>query len=278
MIRIAAVILALLTPNLAFAQIPSTDVIEVMVLGAPHLNNPGRDVHNVRIDPVTTPEMQAQLQRIAEDLSRFRPTALALEKVAADQTTMEDRDFAAFDPATLTTDANERVQIGYRLARMADVTRVYAVDEKDAEGKPSYFPYGEVVGWAQSHDRGDQLAAMGTEVKGFLSQLEERQRTETLGALLAEVNRPGNPLSTGNGLYYNRFNQFGGGGQWPGAELNGRWYTRNAIIWAKLMSIARPGDRIVLMFGAGHSYWLRHFASSTPGFRLVEPNDYLTED
>lgn len=281
MIRIAAVLLALLTPTLALAQTSSTpppDVVEVMVLGVPHLNNPGRDVHNARIDPVTTPEKQAELQRIAEDLNRFRPTALALEKVATDPLTMEDQAFTTFDPVMFASRPDERVQIGYRLARLAGVTRVYAVDEQDGEGKPPYFPYGALAAWAQSHDRGDQLAAMGAEVKGFLAQLEERQRTETLGALLAEVNQPGNPLSAGNGIYYNQFNQFGGGDQWPGAELNGRWYTRNAIIWAKVMSVARPGDRIVLMFGAGHSYWLRHFASTTPGYRLVEPNDYLTED
>lgn len=31
-----------------------------------------------------------------------------------------------------------------------------------------------------------------------------------------------------------------------------------------------------MLFGAGHSYWLRHFVASTPGYQLVEPNDYLT--
>ena len=52
--------------------------------------------------------------------------------------------------------------------------------------------------------------------------------------------------------------------------------TRNALIFAKLMQVAQPGDRIVLIFGAGHAYWLRHFASTTPGYMLVEPNGYLT--
>ena len=41
------------------------------------------------------------------------------------------------------------------------------------------------------------------------------------------------------------------------------------------MQTARPGDRIVVIYGAGHGYWLREFARTTPGFRLVEANDYL---
>lgn len=39
--------------------------------------------------------------------------------------------------------------------------------------------------------------------------------------------------------------------------------------------MAKPGERILVLFGAGHSYWLRHFASSTPGFTSVDPMPYL---
>ena len=61
----------------------------------------------------------------------------------------------------------------------------------------------------------------------------------------------------------------------PGADLNGGWYLRNAKIFAKLQQVAKPGDKIVVVFGAGHGYWLRHFVQETPGFQLVEPGDFL---
>ena len=54
------------------------------------------------------------------------------------------------------------------------------------------------------------------------------------------------------------------------------WYLRNAKIFAKLMTVARPGDRVLIVYGSGHNYWLRHFASTTPGYRNVDPTPYLT--
>lgn len=278
MLKILAALAALVLPTAAVAQTPppQPEPVQVMVLAVPHLDNPGRDVHNATIDPVTTPEKQAQLARIADDLARFRPTAIALESMAPDTSTMIDPHFAQYRPDWLLSRADERIQIGYRLAALAGVQRVYAVDEKDRAGQPSYFPYGAVVAWAAANGRSGELQAWGGEVQTFLAEMERRQRTETLGRLLADVNAPGMVMSTANAPMYYRFLAFGSGDDLPGAELNGRWYTRNAMIFARLMQVAEPGDRIVLMFGAGHAYWLRHFVSTTPGYVLVEPNDYLT--
>jgi hypothetical protein len=71
---------------------------------------------------------------------------------------------------------------------------------------------------------------------------------------------------------------FGSGDNQAGAELNARWYARNAQIFARLVQVARPGDRIVVVYGSGHAYWLRHFVETTPGFELVEPTAWLSAD
>jgi hypothetical protein len=53
------------------------------------------------------------------------------------------------------------------------------------------------------------------------------------------------------------------------------WYLRNAKIFAKLINVAKPGDRILVVYGAGHGYWLRHFAATTPGYTSVDVTPYL---
>src|SRR5262245_3172783 len=91
--------------------------IEVIVLGTYHLANPGPDLANAQIDPETTPAKQRELEALAERIARFRPTLVAVERVAPDPATLIDPAYAAFTPADLATNANERGQIGYRIAR-----------------------------------------------------------------------------------------------------------------------------------------------------------------
>ena len=71
--------------------------------------------------------------------------------------------------------------------------------------------------------------------------------------------------------------QFGDLADQPGAELYAYWMMRNAKIFGKLMAAATPGDRVLVIYGAGHAYWLRHFASEMPGYRFVSSEPVLLE-
>lgn len=273
MLKILAAIAALVLPTAVLAQTPEPEPVEVMILGSYHTGNPGQDVHNARIDPVTTPEKQAQLEAVAEGLARFRPTAVAVERIARDQATMLDHRYPAFTPADLLTNPDERVQLGYRLAHRLGLERVYAIDEQDREGQPSYFPFGDVQNWAEANGGGERLGAMHGEIAAMLTDLEERQAIETVAQLLMGINTP-ERVQWDQG-FYARLMSFGAADNQPGAVLNARWYARNAQIFARLLQVARPGDRIVVIYGSGHNYWLRQMVETTPGFRLVEPADYL---
>ncbi|WP_332638781.1 DUF5694 domain-containing protein [Brevundimonas sp.] len=275
MLKLLAAMMALVLPTAAIAQTPEPAPIEVMVLGTYHMGNPGNDLHNARIDPVTTPGKQVQLEAVAEGLSRFRPTAVAVERIARDQSTLLDHRYPDFTPADLLTNADERVQIGYRLAHRLGLERVYGIDEQDREGQPSYFPFEAVQAWAEANGDGGRLGAMHGEIASMLADLEQRQATETVGQLLTRINRP-ERVQWDQG-FYARLMAFGAADDQPGAILNARWYARNAQIFARLLQVARPGDRIVVIYGSGHNYWLRQMVETTPGFRLVQPGDYLPE-
>lgn len=273
MLKLLAGLAALFLPTAAFAWPAGPEPVQVMVLGTYHMANPGQDLHNARIDPVTTPEKQAQLEAVVEALARFRPTAVAIERVAPDQTSLLDPGYAGFTPSRLLSDPDERVQIGYRLAHRLGLERVFAIDEQDRDGQPPYFPYESVQRWAEANGDGERLAALHGEIAAMISDLERRQASETVGQLLASINTPERALWDQG--FYARLMGFGAGDDQPGAVLNGRWYARNAQIFARLLQVARPGDRIVVVYGSGHNYWLRQMVATTPGFQLVEPVDYL---
>jgi hypothetical protein len=276
MLKILAAAVALLAPSAVFAQTaPAPEPIQVMIVGTFHFDNPGQDINNVAIDPVTTPTKQAELAAVAEGLRRFHPTAVAVERIATDTSTMLDQRYPAFTPADLLTNADERVQVGYRLANLEGLSRVYAIDEQPGEGEHDYFPFDKVMTWITAHHREADWEALNAPVAAYVADLSARQRTETLGALLADTNRPDHPIHGNMDLYYGLL-QFGDAVDQPGAELNAGWYERNAKIFAKLMLTAKPGDRIVVVYGAGHAYWLRHFVQNTPGYVLVDSVPYLS--
>lgn len=277
MLRLMIAVLAVLMLAMPAYGQDQPEPVRVMVLGTWHFDNPGRDLHNARAEPVTTPQRQAELEAVARALARFAPTAVAVERVARDPSTLRDHRWPEFEPGMLLTHADERVQVGYRLAHLAGIDRVYAIDEQPAADEDiDYFPYGEVVAWARANGRMGDLEAGQAPIAAHVADFEARQRTATLGALLAEANHPDHPIygAAGQGLMYGML-AFGSGRDLPGADLNAAWYRRNARIFAKLVQVARPGDRIVVVFAAGHAYWLRHFVETTPGFELVDPGDYL---
>ena len=251
-------------------------LIEVMVLGTYHMSNPGQDLVNAKVDDVTTTRRQQELADVANRLAAFKPTKIAVE-VAPSGGSYTVSTYRQFSPALLLKDRNEITQIGYRLAHQLGHGDVYAIDERNPG--IDYFPFAKVQAYAKSAEREPVLAKMIADVQAESKSFESRQGTQTVTQLLASLNEP-NVISKKQQFYTGlmSFGQDAKGSvdaRWPGAELNAAWYLRNAKIFAKLTQVAKPGDRIVVLFGEGHAYQLREFVGTTKGYRLIEANRYL---
>ena len=246
--------------------------VEVMVLGTYHFANPGLDLTNVKADDVLKPQRQKELEALTEALAGFRPTKVVVERIVHSSDLL-DPNYAKFTAADLGKDRDERYQIAYRLAHRLGHKQVYAVDEDRGEGEPDYFPFGKVVDWAKANGREASLNAQLDSAKAIVAQIEKMQAEGSIAHVLIDLNRPGRAQQD-QGWYY-RVIDYGDTVSQPGAELNAYWYMRNAKIFGKLMTVAKPGDRVLVVYGSGHNYWLRHFASTTPGYANVDPTPYL---
>lgn len=246
--------------------------VEVMVLGTYHFGNPGRDLNNVKVDSVLTPQRQAELAAVARSLATFRPTHVMVE-VESDAPGFAVAEFARFDDAMLAAKANEIIQIGYRTARLAGLATVNGIDEQPKTGEPDYFPYDKLQATAAKFGQTAALEATNVPVAAETREFEAAQKTSTVAQLLVRMNTPGTPV-TGMDSYYGLLS-IGDRDDQAGADLNAAWYLRNAKIFGKLMQVAKPGDRVLVVYGAGHGFWLRHFATLTPGYRNVDVLPYL---
>lgn len=248
---------------------PTEAPVQVMILGTYHFANPGLDLHNVEADDVTAPRRQAEIADVTARLARFAPTRVAIE-ARPDTADLSVPAYRAFTPADLQTRRNETVQIGYRLAHLLGHADIYGID---VEGD---FPYGALQEWSAANGRASDLEALSNQIGAIVGEFQADLAERSIGQSLAWMNDPERTEQAHRLFYYGVMN-FADAENQPGADLNAAWYQRNARTFAKLAAIAEPGDRIVVIYGAGHNYWLRHFVQTTPGFELVEANSYLTD-
>lgn len=245
--------------------------VQVMVVGSFHMGNPGQDIVNAEVENMLAPGRQAELAKVAEALAAFRPTVIAVERVSEPPEYL-DQKFAAFSPEDLAKVADERHQIAYRLAALTGVTRVYGIDEQPGEGEPDYFPFGKLAAQAEATGQGDALNAQIAAAQEMVGRFSAMQKDKSVAELLI-VQNDYDGLSS-PAFYYDTF-RFDRGEDQPGAELQAYWFMRNAKIFSKLVQVAQPGDRVVVVYGSGHKHWLEHFAENTPGYAKVDPVPYL---
>jgi len=267
-----ACLAAFLSTNLlAQSPTPAPTRIQVMVLGTYHFDNPGQDLHNMKVDSVLTPSKQVELADLASRLAKFNPTKIAVEALS-DRPDFVSNKFDGVASEKLITDPDERTQIAFRLAHHLGHKSVYGIDEQSKT--IDYFPFDKVEAYANAREQGAALGRMQEKVEEMMKQMETAQKTKPIRVMLADVNEPARVLSDHQNFYYALLSLANEKEQ-PGAELNAAWYQRNAKIFAKLTQITQPGDRVLVVFGSGHSFWPRHFVQNTPGFQLIEPRDYL---
>jgi len=271
-IQIAPLLCLTTLVSISLAQTPASNApVQVMVLGTYHFANPGQDLHNMKVDNVLTPEKQAELADLAERLARFKPTKIAVEAVS-DRADLTTKKFDGFTRDMLTKDPDERVQVAFRLAQQLGQNCVYGIDEQS--DKIDYFPFDKIESYAKAHNESERLDRLHAQVEQIIKRMEAEQKTTPVRKILARLNDPAQIIADHREFYYALL-PLGTTAEQPGADLNGAWYLGNAKIFAKLTQIASPGARLLVVFGSGHGYWLRHFVQNTPGFQLIEPVDYL---
>ena len=239
---------------------------EVLVLGTYHMDNPGRDVFNMRADDVLSPKRQREIAELLEVLKRFRPTRIAVEADPWSQRV--SRDYAAYLAGTYTLTRNEIDQIGYRLAKELGHQAVFPVD---ADGE---FPYPRVINYAKASGRTKELEAIQGETGAMVKAQGEYLASHTVLETLQYMNADAK-VAQDVGFYY-RMAHLGEPGDWAGADLVADWFRRNMRIYSNVVKLLdSPGERVLLIIGAGHLGWLRGSFESDPTLRLRKLAEFV---
>ncbi|NUQ17748.1 MAG: hypothetical protein HOP95_04740 [Sphingomonas sp.] len=260
---VAAALIGSALCSAAATKPAAAPVTSVMIVGGYHMSNPGHDLHDVHADDVLAPRRQKEIVAITNALARFHPTKVAVEW---DAPVVAER-YPKYLAGTLPPSRNEVVQLGFRLANTAHAQGVWGID---ADGD---FPYDRLLAYAKAHGQEGLMQQLDADIVRSVSETDQILAHGTVADALRYLNQPSTILASQQ--FYRRILEVGSGADQPGAELDAAWYKRNFLICAHLIQLARPGDRIVVFYGSGHAYLLRQCVTETPGFRLVEANDYL---
>jgi hypothetical protein len=238
----------------------------VMLIGVYHFDNPGRDIVNMAADDVTTPTRQTEILSLTDQFARFRPTVIAIEEVG-NLPTLESQAFADYMAGRREGSRNERDQLGFRLAQRTGA-RVASVDVDMP------LPFGPLMRTA---------TAVAPEVMEQVKSTAQAQAEATSAALangtvadaLIYLNAP-EVLRRNENLYYLTLAvSDDGGATLPGVEVASVWYERNLRVCARLLSVAKPGERVIVFYGSGHIPQLGQCLSNA-GVRLEDPLPYLS--
>jgi hypothetical protein len=250
----------------------ASNPVQVMVLGTYHFGNKGHNLIDAKVDSSISEQRQAELDAVARAIAAWKPTRVMVEQ-ASDAVDFAVEKYTNFDLAQLSKEDDERTQIGYRIAKMSGIAAVNGIDEQPKDDEPDYFPYGKLQATAAKFGQTAIIDRCNAIVQAWSTSFESRLQNTSIADRLIEMNEPS--LSYPAMTFYYDVLPIGDHDTQSGAELNAAWYLRNAKIFGKLMQVAKPGDRVLVVFGAGHGFWLRHFAKETPGYTSVDVKKFL---
>lgn len=231
----------------------------IMILGTYHMGNPGLDIANVKSDDVLVPKRQAEIAEVIAILKKFKPTKIAVEAPLNDPGVQQR--FQEYRMGKFELRRNEIDQFGFRLAKEMGHAKIYPVDVKGE------FPFEAVMKLgAKMGKQADIDAAMKT-MQGEVAKIDHWIQTGTVLDTLRMMNAKSS-VEGGQGLYM-KLGQFATSDNYAGPDLLAEWYKRNIRISANINAlIDSPSERILVIYGAGHLYWLQRNVLDSPDLIL----------
>jgi len=264
--RALMMLLATSTAAVVHAATPG----EVMLVGTHHLANNNRDLVNLPIEDILTGKRQQEIQRLVDGLAQWRPTRIAVEWPHENQAGLDKR-YADYLAGRLRPSTNELDQIAFRLAKKLHLQKVEAIDwNNEAPGEPSEYDF---IDWAQRHGQADRFNLFIKEGQNEANQTASNMRGQTISQWYRALNDPKIRLKMHE--QYFTIASFGSNDRNPGAAWVGAWYARNLRIFNNLRELTTPGERLFVLYGAGHTYLLSRFIYESNAAMLVDPRKFI---
>lgn len=270
--------LAALPATTAFAQAAGESspapAASFLFVGSYHMANHNRDVHNTRSDDVLAAKRQQEIADVARLLERYRPTKVMVEIDPSSQAKL-DAGFAASCSGDRPLGSDEVEQLGYRIACDTGLPGVVGVDWNELGPIPDEAS----VDYIASIERHGQQAQRDRDMAAGNAQAAQDQAVldrGSIGDMLRHLNSP--EWAAANAHAYFRIGLYGTADDAAGANWVMLWHGRNLRIFNNIVRNTAPGDRVLVVYGAGHGNLLRQYVADSGFYRLEDTARWLRAD
>lgn len=252
---------------------PNHTPTKVMTLGVFHFDYPNLDVVKTDVNDqisVLDEPFQSEIISICRAIEEFKPTLIAIESTPDNQLLIDSL-YLQYKKGNYLLKKNELFQLGFRIAGLLDLDKVYCVDDAgkhysnmeaifhDNTRRSAFEHY-----YLNSEDTLYKKAIPHKKISSIVETLYESNLPETIKESLATY-------------LLHPFKYEENPGDFTGVDFEtGRWFNRNLRIFRNIQRIPHNSqDRILLIIGSGHLNLLNLFIDTSREFELVSPLPYL---
>lgn len=243
---------------------------EILLLGTFHFMERPIDFYS--------DEIQNELDLLAGKLLSFDPDTIAVEAAVSAQMQVDESyrkfslkdlrnknkmesetlgDICMYGETHPITYNNESIQVGYRLGKLLELDKIYAIDDDSILNM-------EVM----NHPTPlltEAINALNTDMKelekGTIIDLYQYYNSQRFSTLNHNVYMQANAIHMDH--------------NYAGAEMVTKWYERNLKIFSNLQRLATKSKRLFVIYGAGHLQILRELINADSNLKLMDVYKYL---
>lgn len=244
---------------------------KILLLGTFHFKQKGGHLIDIDSGDITTDKRQRELKEVLEKLEAFKPNKIVVEGKQEKAKELSELfsqycEKGSIESNNLLSFENEIVQIAFRLGKKLNHKYIYPVDV------PVDLP-DDVYQYAEKNCPRvfEKIMKKANDIGSYENELMQKH---TVSEILKYINNP-TVIDDEHSDLYLALNPIGAGEAYYGATMLTEWYRRNLYIFSNLQDLAKPGDRIFVLYGAGHCKILKSFIKDYSEFEFVDPLDYL---
>lgn len=245
----------------------------ILLVGTGHWANPGKDYKSVEFDDMRSPHRQDQIAQVLDRLVHYRPTAIAIELMLKDMESTNE-DYRNFRAGMFELTANERHQLGFRLAAKCDLEQLHGIDWHDHDRS---IGWDSAISFAKDCGQFD-LISFHTDLERETDAEKAAEQTRLRSMSVREQLITTNNLSAMRESHdiYLEMARIGSETSYIGADVITRWYERNMKMFVNIARLATAqDDRILVFVGGGHLPLLTHFIEGSSRFQLERIETFL---